>query len=477
MERSGAMIRQWLSMLRVSLAPTATVNAAEKPADGEKPADEPWRWPAWLLFVACVILVLVGPGSLIHRANPSFRFSRPLLPLSVLGEIFDWLVTLRWPLAFLVSVPFFLSMIAAEKLTRRRDGNDSRYVLDIGHRPPSPEKPKLGSYDPARDAARWARIMAAAETTWNYERDRYIDSLERLRLNALVFGDVATVALTCCVVVLTVDPAEQSWGLGPEVIRHLMTSVATAAATAFLVKFASVLVRISSRDISSRMFAWAARSLALVVIADVGLFILFGNEVTTNDRAIVLGLFVGATGDHAIQLLLEKAAALFKTTSSPPAGPSPLLSIEGMTTEHVNRLEEEGILSIHDLAFVPTARLFFMTAYSLQQICNWQDRALLSVYVGAPGARALDQHMKILGAIDLRACARRILYQAGGHEDAKKILSSALSLAEGGLPELLHSMAYDEVTMRVWLYWRSAVTNHALPARVAVDPEWVLETE
>lgn len=52
-----------------------------------------------------------------------------------------------------------------------------------------------------------------------------------------------------------------------------------------------------------------------------------------------------------------------------------------ITNEEVERFAEEGIRSLPD-AFVPTARLFFNTNRSMQQICDWQDQALLRVYFG-----------------------------------------------------------------------------------------------
>src|SRR5262249_48114985 len=148
--------------------------------------------------------------------------------------------------------------------------------------------------------------------------------------------------------------------------------------------------------------------------ADIGLYVLLAGEVPTVTNsvtgALVLGLFVGATGDHAIEFLLDKASKAFSTGAATAHAVSPLLGIEGITDAHVDRLEEEGIVSIHDLAFVPTARLFFWTAYSLQQICNWQDRALLQVYVGKKAADALAEQMHIRGAIDLRAFAHDVVF-------------------------------------------------------------------
>jgi hypothetical protein len=328
------------------------------------------------------------------------------------------------------------------------------------------------------------------QTSWKYEREQHVAALKLLSLNALVFGNAATLALTGCVVVLTMRPEQLQWGagLGPNDVRALMSSVAAAASTAFLIQFARVTVRISSRDISARMFAWAVRAIVLVVVADVGLYFVFQADIGSASHAILLGLFAGGLGDQAILLLLDKAAAFFKTPSQQTAVPSPLRAFEGMTPEHVQRLEEEGIFSVHDLALVPTPRLFFSTQYSLQHIVDWQDRALLLVYIGEPGAKALEQKARILGAIDLRSTAHRALYGGGAQEAVKKsandgagvhnqdwvALSKSLGLEDAPLEELLRSIAHDEVVMRLVLYRQGTVTHDQPgPQRVEAGDGWV----
>lgn len=287
-------------------------------------------------------------------------------------------------LSFLVIAPFLLLVVVVLNVSRSRQRD---FTLVVGDPPDDGAPPPHA----AEDEAHWKKRRVAIETSWTYEKDRILRSQRRVYLQALIFGDVATFALACCVLVLPWDPWRDH-----VIIDRVACSVAAATSTAFLVELVRVMLRISGGDATIRTFAWAARSLVLAIVANLGLYMILDKEMSSINSAVLLGIFVGATGGHAIQVLLEKAAKAFYTTKNEAAQKSsPLLDIEGMTAAHVDRLEEEGILSVHDLAFVPTARLFFATAYSLQQICNWQDRALLLVYVGKKSAEALAETMDI----------------------------------------------------------------------------------
>jgi hypothetical protein len=247
-----------------------------------------------------------------------------------------------------------------------------------------------------------------------------------------------------------------------------------ATVTAFLIGFVKMAVRLSGYDLSARAFSWSTRSVALSVVADVGL--LLALPINDDWNAILLGILTGIAGEHAMTLLLEKAPkALGLAPALQPRGPSPLLFIDGIMAEHVDRLEEEGVLSIHDLALVPTARLFFNTPYGLQMICDWQDQALLLVRVGLDRARDLLNQMGIRGAIALRNTAQHLIgpgptyprdtsdtEKAANDPGICKALQRALKLDdETPLEPLLTTFRDDEATVRVSMYSQSVVLGPA----------------
>lgn len=354
-----------------------------------------------------------------------------------------WPAGLRLALVMLVCLPYFLMGVVSWRLhVFGRQG----FKLQLRK----------------EEQSNWPNTERALLQTWGYERDRFRRSLLRARQNAQLFGALATISFSCCVLLV----AWRDWQVAGTQIVPMALSVVAATATVFLVRFVEVLVRLSGQDISARMFTWATRSLMLGVIADVGLFLVFfpapGQGI---EKPILLGILAGAMGDRAIDFLLDKAATAFGLKKSEPIAASPLLGLSGVTEEHVRRLQEEGVTSIHDFAFVPTARLFFNTAYSLQQICDWQDQALLHVYVGPTHAKALAEQMAIRGAIDLRFAARRALGEGNAHAEEVKNTREALTKALGVDPKALEAelrtLHEDEVTMRVGLCWQGAVSEPA----------------
>ncbi len=366
----------------------------------------------------------------------------------------DWVLQSRWVLGFVVISPFWISVLVSLSVGKNQRGD---FTLIMGTTPRSSGVQGAAAQHEARDDdKRWRRTAATIETSWEYERERLLRSQHRRGLQALIFGDLATLALTCGVLALphgTWNDRDTTW--------RLALSGLAATATAFVINLVRILLRASGGDVTTRTFAWASRTLALVIVADLGVHTLLEKEISGIWSALALGVFVGTTGSQAIQFLLDKGGKRILGTTETRASQarSPLLDIEGMTPEHVERLEEEGILSIHDLAFVPTARLFFATTYSLQQICDWQDRALLLVYVGKRSAAALAEKLGITGAIDLRADMHEILFN-GQRKDVRKMktaLRKALHLDEGELAARIKSMVHDEATMRIRCYWGSTV--------------------
>lgn len=357
-----------------------------------------------------------------------------------------------------VALPFVLSWVLASVV---RPGGDRYELVPPG--PPHPEDEAV--------SARWDRVIEAVKGSWAYERARYEASLERIRPAAILFGLVATLLLAASFLFLCWR-TEHGYGVEWGTALALAVSVAVTAAAGFAINSARLLVRIASLDYNSRMFTCATRSVVLAVIADVGLFAVLREVAGTLTGAILLGLFAAALGDHAIDLMVEKISAVFGV-KVPKKGDSPLLAIGGVTLEDVERFEDEGVLSLHDLAFTPTARLFFNTTHSLQRIVDWQDQALLHVYFGAERARRIWESLTIRGVIDVQGLCEKI--QTDEARSAKQPADSGEPKGETNLleevkaalqvgsveaaREALATIEWDEPTMRLRIHFRSCVVS------------------
>jgi hypothetical protein len=306
-------------------------------------------------------------------------------------------------------------------------------------------------------------VAEAVQKIWSYERDRYRRSVSRTEFYAFSLGSIATLMLTCAVLLIhwperlgIVAAAQRSQ------VATLAASVFAATATSFLVDFVKVTVRLSSYDISARAFAWSMRSLVLVVIADVGLLVALTN-LEDLPKALLIGIAAGVMGGQAINVFLEKANEILGIKRAVPKGPSPLLAIDGILPEHADRLEEEGISSLQDLAHAPTARLFFNTPYGLQTVCDWQDQALLLVHLGADRATGLFRQMGILGAAALRKLAADLLLApASEAQPTRDALRRALGFdKETPLEPMLLALRDDECMLRLELHCRSIAMEPA----------------
>lgn len=58
-----------------------------------------------------------------------------------------------------------------------------------------------------------------------------------------------------------------------------------------------------------------------------------------------------------------------------------LLAVDGITVFHEERLLEEGIHNLHDLAFADVSRLLIRTPYTARQLFDWVDQSLLLLHL------------------------------------------------------------------------------------------------
>lgn len=75
------------------------------------------------------------------------------------------------------------------------------------------------------------------------------------------------------------------------------------------------------------------------------------------------------------------------------------------------------IASIQTLAVASTGALYFAAPYTLQRLCDWQDAALLSAYVGEAKPQMCRERLMVRGATDLQRKAEFLV--AASAKDAR----------------------------------------------------------
>lgn len=77
-----------------------------------------------------------------------------------------------------------------------------------------------------------------------------------------------------------------------------------------------------------------------------------------------------------------------------------LTAVDGISTEHRERLREEDIRTIQNLAYTNPLYLYLITPYQMQRIIDWIDQAYLLLYVPVATVERLSA-MGIRGVIEL----------------------------------------------------------------------------
>lgn len=314
-----------------------------------------------------------------------------------------------------------------------------------------------------------SNLLGRIEKTWNLESNRGLDAQQRMFQHAGLFGFFASTALSCCALVYS---TEELHGHGDRAIARIAIAVAAAVSTSFSASLGRILVRATNRDASARMFACATRTL-LAVIA--GVFLLIGmlwqggagaeqQVIKTSFGFVLIGMVVAVLGQHALEALTSRAATLFSLPAQArPPDALELSKIEGLSAEDLIRLSEEGITTLHALAFTPTPRLYFNTPYSLECICDWQDQALLIVHAGPNRAQIFREKLVIRGAMDAQRMAEWFVSTRAQdlpeeRRGLKDLISRMLGFAsEQHAWESLYSLSRDETIRRLRVHWRSSI--------------------
>lgn len=342
-------------------------------------------FPRAMAFCAWVLLVVSTYGSL----------------KGVIGEgeltLFG-LVTLRTVpllLAVLVALPNVALFIIARMVLYRFSRRSFGLVF----------RGDAGDVTPVPAAAR-----GQAEWMWIYERNLAQTRYELgLLPQVAVFGLLSSATLAFCVLGIHLPASQLFPNLTEVPTWHIWVAwtVLATATTSFLLTIGRILVRIAGNDATTRTFANAARSYGLCVVSGglLACLTVSNTDSASAQMSIAMGIAVGLLGDRAFLAVSNRAAALLGAEPEVVDRSIDLRMIEGLGAEDIQRLQEENIGSLHALAFVPVPRLFFNSSFNLQRICDWQDQALLLIYVGTSRARALRESFQIRGIIDAQRLA------------------------------------------------------------------------
>lgn len=278
------------------------------------------------------------------------------------------------------------------------------------------------SANPAMDDRAWKELSERATEVWDYESRRFSESRRMASLHALIFGLVSSLVLFICTMI--VAPYLFVEGTAQTQPVLIAVAVGTATAFAFANDLGRIIFRVALRDAGAEIFSFATKNAILVVAAALLFSTLLCSGLAHDNQGdgqtIPLGvpgfMMVGATiaivGGRAVRFVSDRAASVMGLGAGRAPEATDLTRLEGVDEDDIGRLAEEGVDSLHALAFIPLPRLYFNTKYSLDRLCDWQDQALLLVHFGQAKAQLLREHLLVRGAIGAQDAAQRFFASA-----------------------------------------------------------------
>ena len=249
------------------------------------------------------------------------------------------------------------------------------------------------------------------------------------------------------------DPSSETYTMYQ---RGTFCVVAMAMAGAYAYALGRILDRINNNDLYPvSLYYYAARIIIACIVATVlrhsilvfNVMVPEGTNIALNPLLLLLGFIVGFTPDLFIIALSRKAFQIIKIwgTRSDPADdvmPSalPLLMIDDLTREKIDRLNEIGIDNAQVLAHQNPFLMLPRLPYELSLIVDWISQAQLYALVR-------DERLKGLRSVYVRNIID--LYVRLKNDAANQQVCEALGMDVSAAPALIEQLEADAYFMQL----------------------------
>lgn len=233
-------------------------------------------------------------------------------------------------------------------------------------------------------------------------------------------------------------------------VAFLPAASAVGAAYGLVGAYTYVLLFLGKRsfrlDITPGAANWCTITMAVgpVLAGFLGPFVLDGQapRAGTDGFMYIALLFLAGFAPRFVVERLEEAGRRVFANPSRDALPSrtlPLTAVQGVSRDTQDRLAEEGIDDVSQLAMADPYRLLRNTAYDKRQIVSWMDRALLMLHL-PEGYSALERR-GVTGAMALAWYAEED--KDGAKQEAFKVLATEARIDEKILRAVGKHLAAD----------------------------------
>jgi hypothetical protein len=261
---------------------------------------------------------------------------------------------------------------------------------------------------------------------------------------------------------------------------------------AYIYAFGLIFRRYMAYDLTPNVYVFAASRFvqawiigSIVAVASGTFFHSAGMGAEANMATIfVLVFFIGFFPEQGMDWI----TAFSKRRMGQRSGvvkETRLADIEGLSIWHQGRLQQEGIDNVQNLATVDIPSLLINTPFTIGQIIDWVDQAILLVY--ANGTEPKGHMYRQLENVGVR-CASDFLTAADDEARLKLLVqalketrradeSTSLALTEARLQMLLLSVqSATNVKITARFRWQSSMNAELVEAARKLQPFKVLAT-
>lgn len=164
---------------------------------------------------------------------------------------------------------------------------------------------------------------------------------------------------------------------------------------------------------------------------------------------------IGFIVNEVLGSIMDRARERFKIKRM-QVNELPLSLIQGINFWHENRLQEEGVENIQNLATCDFFDLAFATRYNIRTLLDWVDQAILIHRMGQKATKLRDEGF-ITGAIDL-AWASPLNKKDAGDRIAAQIAETVQANVIY-VTTLMNSLYQDTQVELLWDLWQSTLDS------------------
>lgn len=208
--------------------------------------------------------------------------------------------------------------------------------------------------------------------------------------------------------------------------------------------------RAVNRDVTPGIVIWCGVSMLVgPLLGNVVARFFLPAKAGENEMAFVSVSFIAGFAPRSILTALGDIAERFLVKNGKTAGVAPrilpLSQIRGITLDVEERLAEEGVYDVTNLAYANVLALMNNTPFKRRQLIAWIDEAMLQIVL--PDSWQSLERAGITGAIDLAWC------RYGDGEISK--LADATNIEADTLQSIAWRLSEDRQVLVIWALYQS----------------------